>query len=138
MSAVDNVSKAVFWLNILENASDKEISLKAAIAALAYTNLALLEQQQPNVKKPEIVEEETSWLEVKNESLKERLTNRETEILLLTMEGHSNAHMARKLWVTEQTIKFHLSNIYRKLGVSNRTEASGWAHRNLEDESKVA
>jgi DNA-binding CsgD family transcriptional regulator len=32
------------------------------------------------------------------------------------------------LWVTEQTVKFHLSNIYRKLGVSNRTEASHYAH----------
>jgi DNA-binding CsgD family transcriptional regulator len=31
------------------------------------------------------------------------------------------------LWVTEQTVKFHLSNIYRKLDVSNRTEASRWA-----------
>ena len=36
--------------------------------------------------------------------------------------------MARKLWVTEQTVKFHLSNIYRKLSVANRTEASRWAH----------
>jgi len=33
------------------------------------------------------------------------------------------------LWVTEQTVKFHLSNIYRKLDVANRTEASHWAHR---------
>ena len=33
------------------------------------------------------------------------------------------------LWVTEQTVKFHLSNIYRKLGVANRTEASRWAQR---------
>jgi ATP/maltotriose-dependent transcriptional regulator MalT len=31
------------------------------------------------------------------------------------------------LWVTEQTVKFHLSNIYRKLEVANRTEASRWA-----------
>ena len=42
-------------------------------------------------------------------------------------EGHSNAQLARMLWVTEQTVKFHLSNIYRKLNVSNRTEASRWA-----------
>jgi DNA-binding CsgD family transcriptional regulator len=35
--------------------------------------------------------------------------------------------MAKMLWVTEQTIKFHLSNIYRKLDVANRTEASRWA-----------
>ena len=39
----------------------------------------------------------------------------------------TNAQLARMLWVTEQTVKFHLSNIYRKLNVSNRTEASRWA-----------
>jgi DNA-binding NarL/FixJ family response regulator len=55
------------------------------------------------------------------------LTRRETEILQLVAEGHSNAELARMLWVTEQTVKFHLSNIYRKLDVANRTEASRWA-----------
>ncbi len=55
------------------------------------------------------------------------LTRRELEILRLVAEGHSNAELARMLWVTEQTVKFHLSNIYRKLNVANRTEASRWA-----------
>ena len=55
------------------------------------------------------------------------LTRREVEILRLVAEGYSNAALARLLWVTEQTVKFHLSNIYRKLNVSNRTEASRWA-----------
>ena len=55
------------------------------------------------------------------------LTRRELEILQLVAEGLSNAELARKVWVTEQTVKFHLSNIYRKLSVSNRTEASRWA-----------
>jgi DNA-binding NarL/FixJ family response regulator len=64
-----------------------------------------------------------------NES-KARLTRREREILRLVAEGHSNAQLARMLWVTEQTVKFHLSNIYRKLDVSNRTEASRWAQLN--------
>jgi DNA-binding NarL/FixJ family response regulator len=59
-----------------------------------------------------------------------RLTRREREILQLVAEGHSNAQLARMLWVTEQTVKFHLSNIYRKLDVSNRTEASRWAQLN--------
>ena len=54
------------------------------------------------------------------------LTPRELEILGLLTEGRSNAQLAKVLWVTEQTVKFHLSNIYRKLGVSNRTEASRW------------
>jgi DNA-binding NarL/FixJ family response regulator len=55
------------------------------------------------------------------------LTKRELEILQLVAEGHSNSQLARILWVTEQTVKFHLSNIYRKLDVANRTEASRWA-----------
>ena len=56
------------------------------------------------------------------------LTRRESEILRLVAEGHSNGQLARMLWVTEQTVKFHLSNIYRKLNVTNRTEATRWAY----------
>jgi DNA-binding NarL/FixJ family response regulator len=56
------------------------------------------------------------------------LTRREREILQLVSKGYSNGQLARMLWVTEQTVKFHLSNIYRKLDVSNRTEAASWAH----------
>jgi DNA-binding NarL/FixJ family response regulator len=55
------------------------------------------------------------------------LTPRELEILRLASDGLSNSEMAKQLWVTDQTIKFHLSNIYRKLEVSNRTGASRWA-----------
>lgn len=55
------------------------------------------------------------------------LTRRELEILRLLAEGSTNAKLAETLWVTEQTIKFQLSNIYRKLGVANRTQASRWA-----------
>jgi DNA-binding NarL/FixJ family response regulator len=60
-----------------------------------------------------------------------RLTRRELEILRLVAEGKSNADAARTLWITEQTVKFHLSNIYRKLGVPNRTAAAHWAHAHL-------
>ena len=60
----------------------------------------------------------------------EELTPRECEILRLVARGRSNAQVAKKLWVTEQTVKVHLSNVYRKLGVSNRTEASRWAQLN--------
>jgi DNA-binding NarL/FixJ family response regulator len=56
------------------------------------------------------------------------LTLRERQILSIVAEGKSNGEIARMLWVTEQTVKFHLSNIYRKLGVANRTEASRWVH----------
>lgn len=56
------------------------------------------------------------------------LTDREREILRLVAAGHTNGDIARLLWVTEPTVKFHLSNTYRKLGVSNRTEASRYAY----------
>ncbi len=55
------------------------------------------------------------------------LTQRELETLRLVSEGKSNAEVARALWVTEQTVKFHLSNVYRKIGVPNRTAAARWA-----------
>jgi two-component system, NarL family, response regulator DegU len=55
------------------------------------------------------------------------LTRREREILTHVSEGMANAEIARLLWVSEQTVKFHLSNIYRKLNVTNRTQASRWA-----------
>ena len=58
------------------------------------------------------------------------LTTRELEVLQLVAAGSTNAEIARKLWVTEQTVKFHLSNVYRKLNVGNRTEASRYAHVN--------
>lgn len=57
------------------------------------------------------------------------LTERELSILRLVAEGLSNLDIANRLFVTEQTVKFHLSNIYRKLGVSNRTEATRYAYR---------
>ncbi|MGE5689965.1 MAG: LuxR C-terminal-related transcriptional regulator [Pseudomonadota bacterium] len=68
------------------------------------------------------------------------LTPRELEILKLAAAGRPNAELARMLWVTEQTVKFHLSSIYRKLGVANRTEASRWAQVNglLDDEDAGA
>ncbi len=59
------------------------------------------------------------------------LTSREREILALVSEGHSNQAVAKALCVAEQTVKFHLSNIYRKLDVSNRTAAGMWAHKQV-------
>jgi DNA-binding NarL/FixJ family response regulator len=66
-----------------------------------------------------------------------RLTSREREILSLATQGYTNGKIARELWVTEQTVKFHLSNTYRKLGVTNRTEATRYACVNALVDSDV-
>jgi DNA-binding NarL/FixJ family response regulator len=56
------------------------------------------------------------------------LTPRELEILDAVSHGLSNKAISAALCVTEQTVKFHLTNIYRKLGVHNRTSALRYAH----------
>lgn len=55
------------------------------------------------------------------------LTERELTIMKAVSRGLSNQAIGKELWVTEQTVKFHLTNVYRKLGVTNRTEAARWA-----------
>jgi DNA-binding NarL/FixJ family response regulator len=52
-----------------------------------------------------------------------QLTAREREVLALLAEGLTNAELARRMRVSGNTVKFHLQNLYPKLGVSNRTEA---------------
>jgi DNA-binding NarL/FixJ family response regulator len=56
------------------------------------------------------------------------LSNRELSILEALETGASNQEIARRLFLAEQTVKFHLTNIYRKLGVSTRTEAVHYAY----------
>ena len=53
----------------------------------------------------------------------EPLTAREHEVLELISQGLSNKLIARKLQISEHTVKFHISSIYTKLGASSRTEA---------------
>lgn len=58
------------------------------------------------------------------------LSVRETEILQRAASGLSNRAIAKDLWLSDQTVKFHLHKIYRKLGVANRTEAAHYAFQN--------
>jgi len=68
-----------------------------------------------------------------------RLTRRELEILRLVARGRTNRQVAQMIWVTDQTVKYHLANVYRKLGVGSRTEAVDWAFRNgLTDRTTAA
>lgn len=57
------------------------------------------------------------------------LSERETAVLGAVAKGLSNREIGRQLWISEQTVKFHLRNIYAKLGVSSRTEAARYAYR---------
>ena len=60
------------------------------------------------------------------------LTRKEQQILALVVEGHTNSIIADRLCVSEHTIKTHVYNLYRKLGVCNRVQATNWAKSHLE------
>jgi DNA-binding NarL/FixJ family response regulator len=65
------------------------------------------------------------------------LTRRETAILQAVARGLTNQAIGRELWVSEQTVKFHLRNIFRKLEVRSRTEAARYAFEHGLVESSI-
>ena len=59
----------------------------------------------------------------------EVLTRREREVLVLAANGLVNKQIARRLTISEKTVKAHLTNIFQRLGVTDRTQATLWAER---------
>ncbi len=57
------------------------------------------------------------------EQVVDPLTERERQVLQLTAQGLANKQIASSLEISENTVKFHLSSLYAKLGVTSRTEA---------------
>ena len=62
-----------------------------------------------------------------DEPTREDLTDREVEVLQLVAKGWTSARVANELDISERTVRFHLSNVYGKLGVNSRAEAIAWA-----------
>jgi len=59
-----------------------------------------------------------------------RLTKREKDVLTLLVKGYSNKEMAEAMFISEKTIKNHLTSLFRKLGVKDRTQAAVYALKN--------
>ena len=99
------------WGIVPPDAPSEELGAAVAAAAQGLTVLpkALAEQL---LVEPAVVEE-----------LSEPPTAREREVLGLLGQGFSNKMIARELHISEHTVKFHISSLYAKLGVSNRAEA---------------
>lgn len=60
-----------------------------------------------------------------------RLTDREWEVLRMVGKGLPNKAIARRLGITERTVKAHLTSVYHQLGVTDRTQAALWAQRQV-------
>jgi DNA-binding NarL/FixJ family response regulator len=59
------------------------------------------------------------------------LTPRETEVLGLVRQGLANKQIARRLGISERTVKAHLTSVFQRIGVVDRTQAALWAERHL-------
>jgi DNA-binding NarL/FixJ family response regulator len=60
-----------------------------------------------------------------------QLTPREEEVLALVRAGMANKQIARRLGISERTVKAHLTSVFSRIGVVDRTQAALWAERNL-------
>jgi DNA-binding NarL/FixJ family response regulator len=69
--------------------------------------------------------------DVRGHAGSDALTDRERQVLELVRQGHPNKSIARRLDITERTVKAHVTNILQRLGVSDRTQAAVWAERHL-------
>jgi DNA-binding NarL/FixJ family response regulator len=64
-------------------------------------------------------------------SVVDQLSSREREVLALASQGLANKQIGRSLGIAERTVKVHLGNVFRRIGVSDRTSAALWARDNL-------
>jgi DNA-binding NarL/FixJ family response regulator len=63
----------------------------------------------------------------------DQLSQRELQVLRLASQGLANKQIGRSLGIAERTVKVHLGNIFRRIGVSDRTSAALWAREHLAD-----
>ncbi|MFK8139475.1 MAG: response regulator transcription factor [Bdellovibrionales bacterium] len=68
--------------------------------------------------------------------LQRGLSNREVEVAELVSKGMANKEVADKLFVTEKTVKFHLTNIYKKMEIKSRSQLIVWClpHLRMQEE----
>jgi len=69
-------------------------------------------------------------LRARSEQQAVTLSSREREVLACVVEGLQNKQIARRLEISEKTVKSHLTNVFARIGVTDRTQAALWAQRN--------
>jgi DNA-binding NarL/FixJ family response regulator len=115
-SAAAQLTDLPVWGVLSLNASPEELS--AAVHALGeglwIGSPALLQ---------DLLERQPAFALEEGEPIVDPLTAREREVLQLVAEGLANKQIALSLGISEHTVKFHLSSLYTKLGVTSRTEA---------------
>ncbi|NLO20705.1 MAG: response regulator transcription factor [Syntrophomonadaceae bacterium] len=95
-------------IDTIHRVMDGEIVIHPRVANRLIEEITRSEQEQDGVK----------------------LTKRERDVLSLLVKGNSNKEMAENMFISEKTVKNHLTSIFRKLGVKDRTQAAVYALKN--------
>lgn len=103
---------------------DAESSVLIEAIRSVYKNQTYI---QPNMTGELVREFNRVTLSENERHFANNLTNREIEVLLLITEGMINKEIAHKLYISEKTVKNHISNIFKKLEVNDRTQAAIYA-----------
>lgn len=112
------VIKGIFYRDTTE--SKLVDGIKAIIEGELWLSRRLISKFYTNKKSPQ-----------KNNNKDLGLTEREVQIIKLISEGEQNKEIAKRLCLSNHTIKSHIYHIYKKLNVSNRTQAANWAQQHL-------
>ncbi|WP_289283177.1 MULTISPECIES: two-component system response regulator NarL [unclassified Methylophaga] len=107
---------------LLKDMEPEDLRSNLVKAALGVT---VLQDSLTEVLKKALIEPDT-----KTTAADVNLTDRETEILDCLAEGMNNKNIARKLGISDTTVKVHIKNILRKLNLTSRLEAAVWRHQN--------
>lgn len=116
---------------------DHSVEIYMCLVAVFFTSLGIwIASHLTQIKTEKVIVEKivytshTAKKEVDQQALKAlKLSKREYEILLLIIQGYSNADIASNLFLTISTVKTHVSNLYSKLDVKRRTQAIEKARR---------
>ena len=104
---------------LLKDATPEDLSQAINVAMSGSGNVL-----SPRVIQNLFEDQETSGSSSNGRRSEYSLTQREHDILALLAEGRSNREIAGRLYLSEKTVKAHLAAIFRKLGVTNRTQAA--------------
>lgn len=105
---------------------DAETSVLISAIRSVYNGQSFI---QPNLTKELVKEFNRVTLHEKDKNEDNNLTTREVEVLGLIAEGMINKEIAKQLYISEKTVKNHVSNIFKKLDVSDRTQAAIYAFK---------
>ena len=115
----NNIKKLVEIINIIKGKKYFGLIIEEIIFLKPFLNII----KNENINLYNKISELTDLDSKDKTNLIEDLTDREYDIIKLVAKGYTNKNIATELYITEGTTKWHLSNIYSKLQVKNRTEA---------------